>query len=89
MEPGMSRQEVLDWLVKLGIVPYWDSLDGRVLFRKAVKRGLYHVTRQSKEKTWPLIIKALGMNTEEDVKRIRDIVKSRLQELERMQQIEY
>jgi len=84
MGAGMSPQEAIDWLVKLEIVPYWDSLDRRVLFKKAAKRGLYHITRQSKEKTWPLIIKALRMNTEQDVKRIRDIVKSRLKELERI-----
>ena len=81
MESGMSRQEALDWLVKLGIVPTWDSLGRRVLFRKekAVKRGfVYSVDRQFKEKTWPLLITALKMNTEEDVKRIRDIVRSEL-----------
>ena len=84
VEPGMSRQEALDWLVKLGIVPYWDSLDGRVLFRKAVKRGLYSVTRQSKEKAWPLIIKALKIDNEEDVKRIRDIVRNELRRQKRI-----
>ena len=87
MGSDMSWQEALDWLVKLGIVPTWDSLDRRILFRKerAVKRGIvYSVDRQFKEKTWPIIIKALGMNAKEDAKRIRDVVRSELRKQGRM-----
>ena len=79
MKSDMSRQEALDWLIKLGIVPTWDSLSQRVLFKNAVMKGLIiPVTRQYKEKTWPLLIKALKMNDKEDAKQIRDIVKSEL-----------
>lgn len=85
MESDMSRQEALDWLIKLGIVPTWDSLSQRVLFRSAVTKGLIiPVTRQYKEKAWPLLIKALRMNAKEDVKQIRDIVKSELRKQERI-----
>ncbi len=85
MESDMSRQEALDWLIKLGIVPTWDSLSQRVLFRSAVTKGLIiPVTRQYKEKAWPLFIKALRMNAKEDVKQIRDIVKSEPRKQERI-----
>ncbi len=85
IESDMSRQEALDSLTRFGIVPTWDSLGKRVLFRSAVTKGLViPVTRQYKEKTWPLLIKALKMNTKEDTKHIRDIVKTELRKQKRI-----
>ena len=85
MEGGMSHEEALDWLIKLGIVPTWDSLAKRVIFKSAVKRGWgYKVIRQFKEKTWPLLIEALTLHNYEATKQIRDEVKSGLRGQGRM-----
>jgi hypothetical protein len=81
----MKYQEALDLAVRLGVVPYWDTQQLRVLFRKrATKKVAYNVTRQSQEVVWPLIINALGLNSRENTQRVRQIITERLREAKRL-----
>lgn len=81
----MKYQEALDLVVRLGIVPYWDTQQVRVLFRRrATKKVAYNVTRQAQEVVWPLIISALGLNSRENTERVRRIITERLREQKRL-----
>jgi hypothetical protein len=73
MVNNLTRQDAMGWLVKYGIIPYWDSIDNKVLFRKAdVKRGAVEaVSRDMEEQVWPGLIKLLSLKTEVDCAQVR------------------
>jgi hypothetical protein len=73
MSVALTRQDAMNWLVKYGIIPYWDSIDNKVLFRKAdVKRGSVEaISRDMEEQVWPGLIKLLGLKTELDCQQVR------------------
>ncbi|XUX00574.1 MAG: hypothetical protein TUN42_00935 [Dehalogenimonas sp.] len=76
----LTRQDALNWLVKYGIIPYWDSIDNKVLFRKAeVKKGsVESVIRDTEEEVWPGLIKLLSLKTEADCLLVRRSVEQAL-----------
>jgi hypothetical protein len=75
-----THKQAVDFLVQMNLEPYWEpSGSPPVLFRKVRNTGgPFNVTRQRKEKTWDILIATLKMRTEEDVKRVRQEVLSRL-----------
>ncbi|KTB47527.1 hypothetical protein [Dehalogenimonas alkenigignens] len=82
MSTALSRQDALNWLVKYGIIPYWDSIDNKVLFRKAdVKKGsVLSVPRNVEEEVWPGLIKILALKNESDCALVRKNVEHLLKE---------
>ncbi|PPD58215.1 hypothetical protein HX448_02440 [Dehalogenimonas etheniformans] len=80
MMATLTRQDALNWLVKYGIIPYWDSIDNKVLFRKAeVKKGsVESVSRDTEEEVWPGLIKLLALKTEADCLLVRRSVEQAL-----------
>jgi hypothetical protein len=80
MANTLTRQDAMNWLVKYGIIPYWDSIDNKVLFRKAeVKKGTVEsVSRDTEEEVWPGLIKLLNLRTEEDCLQVRRTVEQTL-----------
>ncbi|MEL7562681.1 hypothetical protein [Dehalogenimonas sp. 4OHTPN] len=82
MSVALSRQDALNWLVKYGIIPYWDSIDNKVLFRKAdVKKGsVLSVPRNVEEEVWPGLIKILALKNEADCALVRKNVEHLLKE---------
>ena len=72
----------MNWLVKYGFIPYWDSIDNKVLFRKAdVKKGsVLSISRDSEEAVWPGLIKLLALKTEADCALVRKNVEHMLKE---------
>jgi hypothetical protein len=80
MANTLTRQDAMNWLVKYGIIPYWDSIDNKVLFRKAdVKKGTVEsVSRDTEEEVWPGLIKLLSLRTEEDCLQVRRSVEQEL-----------
>ena len=82
MAAALTRQDALNWLVKYGIIPYWDSIDNKPLFRKAdvKKDSVPFISRQTEEQVWPGIIKLLGLKTEEECTSIRNNVEHLLRE---------
>jgi hypothetical protein len=82
MSTALSRQDALNWLVKYGIIPYWDSIDNKVLFRKAdVKKGsVLSVPRNVEEEVWPGLIKILALKNESDCTLVRKNVEHLLKE---------
>jgi hypothetical protein len=80
MPSALTRQDAMNWLVKYGIIPYWDSIDNKVLFRKAdVKKGTVEsVSRDTEEEVWPGLIKLLNLRTELDCQQVRKSVEQAL-----------
>ncbi|APV43516.1 hypothetical protein Dform_00153 [Dehalogenimonas formicexedens] len=80
MPSALTRQDALNWLVKYGIIPYWDSIDNKVMFRKAdVKKGsVESVSRDTEEEVWPGLIKLLALKTEADCVQVRRSVEQAL-----------
>lgn len=80
MANALTRQDAMNWLVKYGIIPYWDSIDGKVLFRKAdVKKGAVEsISRDTEEEVWPGLIKLLALKTEADCLQVRRSVEQAL-----------
>ena len=78
MPTALTRQDALNWLTKYGIIPYWDSIDNKVLFRKAdVKKGTVEsISRDTEEEVWPGLIKLLALRTELDCLQVRKTVES-------------
>ena len=69
-----TAREALATMQRLRLEPYWENAMRRTLFRK--RRGVrgYRVTRQAKEKVWPLLIELLGLHTPGDVMRVRRLL---------------
>ena len=82
MSKALTTKDALNWLVKYGIIPYWDSIDNKVLFRKAdVKKGsVLSISRDSEEAVWPGLIKLLTLKTEADCTQVRMNVEHLLKE---------
>ncbi|AKG52935.1 hypothetical protein DGWBC_0248 [Dehalogenimonas sp. WBC-2] len=82
MSVTLTRQDAMNWLVKYGVIPYWDSIDNKPLFRKAdVHKGsLPFISRESEEQVWPGIIKLLEIRTEADCATVRKNVEHLLRE---------
>ena len=82
MSTALTPQDAMNWLVKYGIIPYWDSIDGKVLFRKAdVKKGaVLSISRDAEEQVWPGLIKLLNLKTEADCALVRKNVEHMLKE---------
>jgi hypothetical protein len=82
MSTTLTRQDAMNWLVKYGIIPYWDSIDSKVLFRKAdVKKGsVLPISRDAEEQVWPGLIKLLNLKTEADCDLTRKNVEHVLKE---------
>ena len=80
MPNALTRQDAMSWLVKYGIIPYWDSIDNKVLFRKAdVKKGTVEsISRDTEEEVWPGLIKLLNLHTEADCLVVRKSVEQAL-----------
>ena len=78
-----KRKEAMDWLVAGGIVPYWDSIDNKVLFKKAAKTGP-NLSLNKIEEAWPSILEILELKTELDTVRVRANVEHVLKERGRM-----
>jgi hypothetical protein len=71
-------------LMRLRVVPYWDSLECRTLFRKKPGAGpLFGVTRQAREENWPRLIELLSLHTRDDCARVRQQLKLRSRSVER------
>ena len=82
MSVALTREDALNWLVKYGIIPYWDSIDNKVLFRKAeVKKGAVpFISRDTEEQVWPGLIKLLALKTEADCALVRKNIEHVLKE---------
>ncbi len=82
MSTALTPQDATSWLVKYAIIPYWDSIDNKVLFRKAdVKKGsVLSISRDAEEQVWPGIIKLLALKTEADCTLVRKNVEHILKE---------
>lgn len=82
MPSSLTAQDALDWLVKFGIIPYWDSIDNKAMFRKAgVKKDkLPFISREAEEQAWPGVVKLLGLKTEADCATVRSNVEHVLRE---------
>jgi len=82
MGATLTSQDAMNWLVKYGIIPYWDSIDNKVLFRKAdVKKGaVLTISRNAEEEVWPGLIKLLNLKNEADCTLVRQNVEHILKE---------
>lgn len=82
MPSSLTAQDALDWLVKFGIIPYWDSIDNKAMFRKAdVKKGRTpFISREAEEQAWPGVVKLLGLKTEADCATVRSNIEHVLRE---------
>jgi len=82
MSVALTREDALNWLVKYGVIPYWDSIDNKVLFRKAdVKKGaVLAISRDAEEQVWPGLIKLLALKTEADCTLVRKNIEHVLKE---------
>ncbi|MEN8613924.1 hypothetical protein ABFB09_01385 [Dehalogenimonas sp. THU2] len=82
MSVALTRQDAMNWLVKFGVIPYWDSIDKKPLFRKAdVKKGsVAFISRETEEQVWPGVIKLLDLKTEADCATVRRNVEHLLRE---------
>ncbi len=72
-----NYEDAIDFLVRTRLEPYWDS---QVLFR-SIRGGRTHklrVSRQSQEKSWPILRELLHIKTKEACDRVRDVVLSRI-----------
>jgi len=78
-----KRKEAMDWLVTSGIVPYWDSIDNKVLFKQVAKTGS-NLSLDKIEKAWPVILEALEAKTELETVRIRANIEHILKERGRL-----
>ena len=78
-----KRKEAMEWLITTGIVPYWDSIDSKVLFKKVAKEGP-DLSLDKVERAWPLVLEALEINTEADTMCLRTNVEHILKEQGRM-----
>lgn len=83
----MDYQRAFNLAVKVAVVPYWETLDNRPLFRKyPTKKGpAYHVTRQSKEMLWAPLVEALGLTNSERVAAVRKLIIAKLRADGRLQ----
>ena len=73
--PLENYDQALDFLVRTRLEPVWR--DGPEFKKIAGMRG-YNVTRQRSEKSWPALVKLLGLDTKADTDRIRKQVRKRL-----------
>ena len=73
--PPDNYAEALDFLIRTKQEPVWK--DGPEFRKIAGMRG-YNVTRQKSEKSWPALVKLLGLNTRADTDRIRKQVRKLL-----------
>jgi hypothetical protein len=83
MSNKAKRKEAMEWLITTGIVPYWNSIDSKVLFKKVAKEGP-SLSLDKVEKAWPLVLEALEINTEADAAHLRTNVEHILKERGRM-----
>lgn len=74
-----NRKEAMDWLVTSGIVPYWNSIDNKVLFKKVTRTGP-NLSLGKIEDAWPAILETLEIKTELDTVRIRTNIEHILKE---------
>ena len=74
-KPPETYEQALDFLVRTRLEPVWR--DGPAFKKIARMRG-YNVTRQGSEKSWPTLVKLLGLNTKADTDRIRGEVRRRV-----------
>ena len=73
--PLENYDQALDFLARMKLEPVWR--DGPAFRKIAGMRG-YNVTVQKSEKSWPTLVKLLGLNTRADTDRIRKQVRKRL-----------
>ena len=73
--PLENYDQALNFLVRTRLETVWK--DGPAFKKIAGMRG-YNVTRQRSEKSWPALVKLLGLNTRADTDRIRKQVRKRL-----------
>ncbi|AGG06825.1 MULTISPECIES: hypothetical protein [Dehalococcoides] len=79
MSQQVNKEEAINWLIKIGTIPYWDSIDNRPLFRRIVKKNDgTKVDRVTEEEAWPFIINALGMKTEAETESLRKTIEKAL-----------
>ena len=76
MPSSLTAQDALAWLVKYGIIPYWDSIDNKAMFRKAdvKKDSVAFISRKAEEEAWPGVVKLLSLKTETECATVRSNV---------------
>ncbi|TFG45547.1 MAG: hypothetical protein E4H31_02570 [Dehalococcoidia bacterium] len=82
MSTALTHQDAMNWLVKFAIIPYWDSIDNKALFRKASvkKDSVPFISREAEEQAWPGAVKLLAIKTEADCATVRRNVEHLLRE---------
>lgn len=79
---GSNRQDAIKWLIRSGVVPSWNSVENKAVFKKLTK--VPELTLSYLEGIWPSVLALLEINNETESEVIRHNIEHILREQGRL-----